>query len=183
MRIHRSIALRVLAVAVAGGLSFGGCGGNSDDESKPASDAPDNGSDDNGGGNDDSGDDAVIPDIADATWSHGRIHVEVTGDTSDSFESDGSGATLDGQTSAAWADNDGRLVTIGLGGGLDAAIALSIGDMATSATFGKDCDITFTQNDASGLAAEFSCDDVEAVTSSSSTIQKISVTGNFTLTP
>ena len=129
-----------------------------------------------------SGGSSVIPQIPDGTWSKGRIHVEVSGDKASNFESDGSGATVGGVTSAAYAQNVGSSVSLGFGRGEDGAISVTTESVSTVGTFGKDCDITFTKHDAAGLAAEFTCTGLSAV-DTSTTVYKIDVKGNFTLAP
>jgi hypothetical protein len=172
---------------VAAGLVLGGCGGGSSNKSsttESSSSAPNTGPADSS--SPDSTDSAAkpsgIPKIADQTWSTGRIHVELSGDKSANFESDGSGATLGGVTSAAFAQNVPNVASIGLGGGEESAISLTAGGVSTVGGFSTKCSISFTKNDDAGLAADFACDGLDAVATSSTDAFKVNVKGHFTLT-
>jgi hypothetical protein len=130
-----------------------------------------------------SGGSGSIPDVPNGAWSKGRVHVEVSGDKSSNFESDGSGATTDGVTSAAFAQNADSTISFGFGGGEQAALALTTAGVSTTGSFGKECDITFSKHDATGIAADFTCSGLPAVSTSVTTIYKLDVKGNFTLAP
>jgi len=129
-----------------------------------------------------SGGSSDIPDVPNGAWSTGRIHVEVSGDKASNFESDGSGATTGGVTSAAYAQNAGSTVSLGFGSGQEGAISVTTAGVSTVGTFGKECDITFTKHDAAGIAADFACTGLSAV-DTSTTVYKIDAKGNFTLAP
>jgi hypothetical protein len=169
-----TIIRRFLAVSIVGVTLFAACGGDDESTNSTAGQSP-------------SGDttatttgavDAGIPDIADAAWNNGRIHLEVSGGVSSSFESDGTGTTTGGRTTMTFDKNDGKLATIILGEAEGAAISVSVDGVTTMGRFGIDCEISFTQNDSAGLAADFSCDDLNPV-DASTTSSTISLTGNF----
>jgi hypothetical protein len=186
----RSIRHTAVLSLVAAGLVLGGCGGGSSKKtstSNPASNtvpATDPSSPDGQTVPPDNAPPASdIPKIADNNWTNGRIHVEVSGDVSSNFESDGSGATVGGATSAAFTQNTGNLVSIGLGGDEESAISLTVGDVSTVGGFSSNCSISFTKNDATGLAADFTCNDLQAVSTSATDTKVLDVKGNFTLLP
>lgn len=120
-----------------------------------------------------------LPQLADATYTTGRVHLELSGDVADAFESDGTGQTVAGTTSAAFALDDGRLVTVAFGAGTDGAIAVTAAGVATTAAFGKDCDVEFGGSDGSRVEATFDCPSVAAVASTD--VKTVSITGNFWL--
>jgi hypothetical protein len=178
----------MIAVAVAGLVLGAGCGSSSGKSSSAgvtpapnATSAPPATID--AAGDDGSSTAAEIPDIPDATWSNGRAHVEVSGDKASNFESDGSGATTNGFTSAAFPLNTGQTMSVALGGEEGSAISLTADGVSTTGAFGKDCDITFSKHDAEGVTADFTCTSLPAVGSSSTQVYTINVKGNFTLTP
>jgi hypothetical protein len=164
-----------------------GCSDDSNDSSSassnPASNTqPENNSGDNEADNkSDAPHEAEIPTIANANWSGGNIHVEVTGDREATFDSTGSGATLDGVTSAAFTQPP-NTVSIGLGGSEESAISLTAGGVSTVGGFRTNCTIDFTKNEASSIAADFECNDLQAVSTSATDTYTIDVKGNFTLT-
>jgi hypothetical protein len=197
--VRRNGHARLAALVVAGLVLGGACGGDDDDSSaEPEAAAEDASTDADDGAvapdeeapdeadvpvdEDPTASPADIPDIPDGNWNSGRIHVEVTGDSSASFESDGTGQTTGGFTAAEYNANPPNRVNIGLSDG-QSAIGIETGEVATTGTFGQDCDIEFTSVDASGVSAEFTCEGLPAVSSSSTDTYTIDVTGNFTLAP
>jgi len=181
----------VAAVAAAGILLIAGCGSSSKAATPSSTHAPGTtASSDTTPSTAASSDTTVassggssdIPDVPNGAWSTGRIHVEVSGDKASNFESDGSGATTGGVTSAAYAQNAGSTVSLGFGRGQEGAISVTTAGVSTVGTFGKECDITFTKHDAAGIAADFACTGLSAV-DTSTTVYKIDAKGNFTLAP
>jgi hypothetical protein len=176
-----------VVLVVAGLLLGAGCSSDSDDSSasgEPASnttpDSQASNSSDDGGGNDEPHD-AEIPAVDDGNWTSGTIHMEVTGDREATFDAAGSGSSLDGVTSAAFTDAS-NAVSIGLGGSEESAISLTADGVSTVGGFRTNCTIDFTEVEASSLAADFECNDLEAISTSVTETYTIDVTGNFTLT-
>jgi hypothetical protein len=183
-----------VALVLAGLLLGAGCSSDSDDsnasadpasnttpESPPGNNPSDDGENGDTSNGNDEPHDVEIPTIEDGNWTGGNIHVEVTGDREATFDAPASGSTLDGVTSAAFTDGT-NLVSIGLGGSEESAISLTADGVSTIGGFRTNCTINFTENDPSNLAADFECNDLEAISTSATETYTIDVEGNFTLT-
>lgn len=183
-----------VALLLAGLVLGAGCSSDSNDANtsdNPASNAtPENRSGDDSksdGGNGEGSNgneephDLEVPAVDNGNWTGGNIHVEVTGDREASFDAPGSGSTLDGVTSAAFTEAPDT-VSIGLGGSEESAISLTAGGVSTVGGFRTNCTIDFTKSDASNLAADFECNDLEAISTSAAETFTIDVKGNFLLT-
>jgi hypothetical protein len=194
----RSISHVGSVVLVLAGLLLGaGCSSGSDDSTASANPASntanpnESGSNSNDGSNGDGNGDASngsdephdleVPAVENGNWTGGTLHMEVTGDAEATFDAPGSGSTLDGVTSAAFTEAP-NTVSIGLGGDTESAISLTAGGVSTVGGFRTNCTIDFTKSEASSLAADFACDDLDAVGTGTTDIKTIDVTGNFTLT-
>jgi hypothetical protein len=185
----RKAGTRSVIALVAAGLVLGaGCGSSSKKSADPIAStgttSPQSGGAGTTVGNTSGGGDAPvdIPGIPDGNWD-GRVHVEVSGDVSSNFESDGSGSTTSGFTNLAFAENPGKNISFAFGGTDPSAMALTVDDVGTSGQFGKECEVTFTKHDAQNLAGDFTCPTLQAVSSSDTNVKNIAVKGNFNMAP
>jgi hypothetical protein len=115
---------------------------------------------------------AGIPTIADGTYTSGTAHVEISGGRNDTFDVDSaSGVTAGGNTILAFTGADNQKVVQlsflapgqGTSGGLSVATNVSNAVFATAGTWGGECQVRITRNNASGLSGEFSCKDANGL--------------------
>jgi hypothetical protein len=115
---------------------------------------------------------AGIPAIADGSFQSGKVHVEVSGGgKNETLDIDRlSGATTSGSAFLVYTTADvQKVVQLSLlaptesdRGGVTVGVTAGAVAFATIGTWGKDCQVKITRNDAAGLSGEFSCSNAPA---------------------
>jgi hypothetical protein len=114
---------------------------------------------------------AGIPAIADGSFRSGKVHVEVSGGKNETVDIGTlSGSTTSGSTFLVYANADIQKVvqfsflapTESDRGGVTVGVTAGAVAFATIGTWGKDCQVKITRNDAAGLSGEFSCSNAPA---------------------
>jgi hypothetical protein len=110
-----------------------------------------------------------MPTIADGAFKSGTTHVEISGGRNETFDvSTGGDVTTGGTTLLVFASSDNqRVVQMSFlpPGEADPGIFTTATTSGTavggalSGTWGKECQVKFTRNNASGLSGEFTCKD------------------------
>ena len=129
---------------------------------------------------------AGIPSIADGVFKSGTARVELSGARTETFDvSLATGITTGGNTVLAFATSDSQRVvqlTFLAAGSPDpgavTVTTLNLSALSTAAgTWGKECQLKITRNNAAGLSGEFACTDAPAV--GGATVTKASFKGTF----
>lgn len=129
---------------------------------------------------------AGIPTIADGVYKSGTARVELSGPRTETLDVGlGTGITTGGNTVLAFASSDSqRVVQLSfLAAGSPDPGAVTVTTLnptalsTTAGTWGKECQIKITRNNASGLSGEFSCTDAAAV--AGAIVTKSSFKGTF----
>jgi hypothetical protein len=170
---HPSVAVQTLAAAA---IVIAACGGSvsppvSGPESPAssgalaASGAPAASVGGGGGAN------AGIPAIADGSFRSGKVHVEVSGGKNETLDIGTlSGSTTGGSTFLVYATADVQKVvqfsflaaTESDRGAVTVGTTVGAVAFATIGTWGKECQVKITRNDAAALSGEFSCSNAPA---------------------
>ena len=189
------------ATACLATLAFlGACGGESDpepvseqtngntatttgDESGSTADTAGEPSDPDAGGGGSSGGLG----IGDREWSRGWIHVEITGDVTRSLDAEGSASTIGGFTNAPMTvgggavEADSETVNFTIDEAGVGALALSLADVATTGAIPADCTVETLENTADKVHLYFTCESVDAVSTSSADTYSIGLMGDIGL--
>lgn len=183
--MRRPGSLALIAIA---GLIAAGCGGSSpaspNDGAEPGSTsgvgAPTAASGVGNGG----AVEAVA--IADAAYTTGSAHAEVTGGRQLTFDAQllpGVSMTTEGTTLLMYpADQSGNGALLSISNGSDTGLALTITgtDVSTGGDTTTGCSFELTQNDAAGLAGRFEC---RGITSIAPDMPTVDVRGSFSAAP
>jgi len=170
--VHRFSRIAVFAILT---LSLGACGsspgasGDTGTESQPAdaSEPVADATTDGGGGGSGGGD---IPTIADAMYMTGSVHVEVSGDKSQTVDAElvgGASGTFSGQTILTYIVGEGQeAVTVGISVSAESGATIAFSSAVLVAGGGADqgCSFGLDKNDAAGIAGTMSCSGVEGLT-------------------
>lgn len=117
---------------------------------------------------------ANIPTIADGAYKSGAAHVELSGGKNETLDvAAGGGVTSLGNTILQFGSTDGqRIVQLSFlapgqsgsgSGGVSVSENVSNSVFSTAGTWGGECQIKITRNNASGLSGEFSCTDAPGI--------------------
>jgi hypothetical protein len=127
---------------------------------------------------------AGIPTIADGAYRSGRTHLEISGGKSDTVDASGAGGFTQSNTTVLVlpsADNK-KIVTLSFLAPTESdrgAVAVTTSEYSFVGEWGKECQVRFTRNDASGLSGEFSCRDAPGVAVLTDVM--VNVTGTFSV--
>ena len=124
-----------------------------------------------------------IPAIVAGPFSTGAAHIVITGDQNVTFDARGAGVAMGTEAVLTYLDEAaGYSAQLTLSGQTTSGIMVSGKDLLAGGTWGKECQITVTRNDATELAGEFACRNMHAVGSLLGKQLTITLAGTFTAT-
>ncbi len=183
----------ILAATCIAGVSatLSACGGDSDSgsASSPSADdasrstspdaangtEPDNRADTGSNGSSDFG-------IADTNWARSWAHLEVSGDFNRSLDIEGVGVTLDGLTNVPMATATNEAVNFTVDNDGNGALSMTLAEGATAGEFGTDCALELLDDSTdTKLHFFFTCNDLEAVSSTSTDVSTVTIIGDVGL--
>jgi hypothetical protein len=125
----------------------------------------------------------VAPTVADGRFPTGKAFVRVRGDVDTTVEADrGSGFAAGGTLIGSFATSAGD-ASIQLGLNVDGASAIVIQTtkFATGGTFGEECSLDVTRNDATAFEASFRCEAVAGVDVATTNAYELDLAGTIAM--
>ncbi len=155
-------------------LLVAACGGDDDDSNGDAGDESSGATSERS-----SGDGARIPQVRDANFVSGKVHIEVSGDKDFKVDSDGNGIAANGFTLLTYGSEDATVIlsfqSAGEGPG---ALSLTTAQLATSGEWGRDCTLKI-EDGSDELKGEFTCKELDAIDPKTVKDFQIRVFGSF----
>ncbi len=185
----RSLPLWILLLVclVPALVACGSSGDDDDDDDDPSDAGP--GASGSSSGTKKGGDaDVKLPEIKAATYSSGKMQIEVSGDKSQKLDLDGSGLAQDGFAFFNYGSDKGGVsgvaITMTSGDAEDSpgGFTFSTSEFATAGEWGNECKVSFEQFDGKAKG-EFSCDTIDAVQPGGTKVFRVKVKGTFTAGP
>lgn len=125
----------------------------------------------------------VAPAVADGRFPSGKAVVRVRGDVETTVEADqGSGFAAGGTLIGSFARSAGDAsVQLGLNVDGASAIVIQTTKFATGGTFGEECSLEVTRNDATAFEASFRCEDVAGVDVATTNAYELDLAGTIAM--
>jgi hypothetical protein len=125
-----------------------------------------------------------IPTIVTANWQKATAHVDVSRDKTESFDMTGAIVGLNGIAIGTFGDpGSQQTMQMTISGLEHTGFALTTPNLLAGGSWGDECQIKITKNDASGFAGEFSCSNVDGADRAGTQALHLDIRGTFSGTP